>query len=449
MIRRIRKGLDLPIAGVPEQTIEAAPPVKRVALLGDDHLGMKPTMLVAVGDSVKLGQPVFTDKKTPGVTFTSPGCGKVVSVNRGAKRRFESLVIELDGDDEETFDSYTPLELGDLDREKAHQNLLASGLWTALRTRPFSKVPVPSSVPHAIFVTAMDTRPLAADPSLIIKPRQTEFISGLRVLKRLTEGKIHVCAKAGAEFSVGNPGQVRMAEFDGPHPAGLVGTHIHLIDPVNDKKTVWTIHYQDVIAIGKLFTTGKLDVERVVALGGPVVERPRLLRTRMGASTDDLTAGSVPSEGVRVISGSVLDGHTAEGNVAFLGCYNLQVSVIADTVERPLLGWLAPGSDKYSITRTFLSALTGIGKKFAFNTAAHGERRPIIPIGVFEKVMPLDFEPVALLKSLVIGDTEQAQALGCLELDEEDLSLCSFVDPGKSAFGRHLRNVLTNIEREG
>ncbi len=446
---RIRQGLNLPIAGAPEQTIEAAPPVKRIALLGDDHFGMKPTLLVKVGDSVKLGQPVFTDKKTPGVTYTSPGCGKVASVNRGAKRHFESLVIELDGDDEETFDSYTPAELGDLDREKAHANLLASGLWTALRTRPFSNVPVPSSVPHAIFVAAMDTRPLAADPLPIIKARQSDFVSGVRVLKLLTDGTVHVCTTPNADISIGNPGQVRIAEFDGPHPAGLPGTHIHFIEPVSDKKTVWTINYQDVMAIGRLFTTGKLDVERVIALGGPVVDRPRLLRTRLGASIEDITAGSVPTEGVRLISGSVLDGHTAEGNSAFLGCYHLQVSAISDSVGRPFLGWLSPGSDKFSVTRAFTSAITGFGKKFAFSTAAFGDTRPIIPIGVFEKVMPLDFEPVALLKSLAIGDTEVAQALGCMELDEEDLSLCSFVDPGKSAFGTYLRNVLTNIEREG
>ncbi|MHC4449006.1 MAG: NADH:ubiquinone reductase (Na(+)-transporting) subunit A, partial [Planctomycetota bacterium] len=216
---RIRKGLNLPIAGEPVQTIEAARAVTEVALLGDDYVGMKPTMLVHEGDRVKLGQPVFADKKNPGVHFTAPGAGVVKGIHRGAKRKFESIVIELDGDEAETFARFD--DISSVDREQATENLIASGLWTALRTRPFSRVPAPGSDPHAIFVTAMDTRPLAPDPALIVAEREADFVSGLKVLAKLTDGPLYVCRAPGAAIPAGD---AKPEEFEGPHPAGLTGT---------------------------------------------------------------------------------------------------------------------------------------------------------------------------------------------------------------------------------
>ena len=355
----------------------------------------------------------------------------------------------LDGDDEVEFATHTPGEIATADGAAVRETLLISGLWTALRTRPFSRIPAPDTKPHAIFVTAIDTRPLCADPAPIIKEREPDFVAGLTALGRLTEGSIRVCTRPGLTIPTANAPRVHIDEFSGPHPAGLPGTHIHFLDPVSDQKTVWHIGYQDVLAIGRLLTTGRLFRERVVALAGPVVERPGLLRTRLGASIDELAAGSIPEEGVRLVSGSVLDGRAAQGTVAYLGRYDLQVSALGDTVERPLLGWLAPGQDKFSVTRVFAAAFSRVSRTFAFNTSAHGDPRPISAIGVYERVLPLDFEPVPLLKALAIGDAEGAQALGALELDPEDLALCSFVDPGKSSFGPKLRRVLAQIEREG
>jgi len=443
-MHRIRRGLDLPIAGEPAAVIDAARPVTRVALLGDDYIGMRPTMLVREGERVKLGQPVFADKKTPGVHFTAPGAGTVRAIHRGAKRRFESVVIDLDGDEAESFARHD--DVGRLDRGAVRENLVASGLWTALRTRPFSRVPSPEDVPHAIFVTALDTRPLAPDPALAVAGREADFRRGLAALAKLTDGKVYLCRKPGAAIPEGN---ATVAEFDGPHPAGLVGTHIHLLAPASLQRRVWHVGYQDVLAIGHLFGTGELDVTRVVSLAGPVVGKPRLVRTRLGADVAELTAGECGDGPVRVISGSVLDGRTAAGEVAFLGRYHNQISVIADDFERPLLGWLAPGKDKYSVTATFLSAIAGAAKRFGFTTAAGGDLRPIVPIGNFERVLPLDLEPTVLLKAISIRDAERAELLGALELDEEDLALCSFVDPGKNSFGPDLRAVLTAIEKEG
>ena len=446
---RIRKGLDLPITGAPSQEIVDGPPVSRVALVGDDYVGMKPKMLVQVGDAVKLGQVLFEDKKTPGVLYTSPGCGKVTAVNRGAKRKFESVEIELAGEDEETFPAFEAAELDGLDRDKLQEILIQSGMWTVLRTRPYSKVPVPGTSPHSIFVTAMDTNPLAADPAIIIQAQEEAFGSGLKVLSRLTDGQVFVCKRPGAELVVNGAAGVSVQEFAGPHPAGLPGTHIHFLDPVSDRKTVWNINYQDVIALGRLVTTGKLHLERVVSLAGPAVNRPRLIRTRVGAAIDDLVADELNQDAVRVISGSVFSGRQASGGYAFLGRTHLQISVIAEGRPREFLGWALAGFNRFSVKRLYASALFGRGRKLAFSSSAEGSPRAMVPIGSYEKVMPLDIDPPYFLRALIVGDSEKAQELGCLELDEEDLALCTFVCPGKYDYGPLLRDVLTHIEREG
>ncbi len=444
----IHKGLDLPISGAPVQEVEAGPPVSRVALVGDDYVGMKPKLAVKVGDSVKQGQLLFEDKKTPGVRYTAPGCGKVVAVNRGAKRKFESIVIELDGEEEETFASFSAAQLDKVERDEAQQILIQSGLWTVLRTRPYSKVPVPGSVPHSIFVTAMDSNPLAADPAIIIKERAEDFGHGLQVLSRLTDGTLFVCKRPGADVPGDGIARVSMQEFDGPHPAGLAGTHIHFLDPVSEQKTVWTINYQDVIAIGRLFTTGRLYLERVVSLAGPAVKNPRLIRTRVGADIAELVKTDLDQVNMRVISGSVLSGRKASGGLAFLGRPHLQISAIAEGREREFLGWALAGFNRFSIKALYFSAFKP-ERKFDFSSSAEGNRRAMIPIGLYEKIMPLDIDPPYFLRSLIMGDTERAQALGCLELDEEDLALCGFVCPGKTNYGPLLREVLTRIEQEG
>ena len=447
----IKKGLDLPITGEPKQVIEDGNPVKSVAILGLDYVGMKPTMAVSEGDSVKLGQVLFSDKKNPGVNFTSPGAGVVKSINRGEKRILQSIVIELKGSGEELFSRYDASELNNLSMEQVKENLLASGLWTHLRTRPYGKIPTINSNANSIFVTAIDTSPLAADPAVIIKDRAEDFINGLTVISKLTQGKVYVCKATGADIAVGNAASLQVAEFSGPHPAGLPSTHIHFIDPVNIDKFVWHLDYQAVIAIGALFTTGKLNVERVVSLAGPTVKNPRLIRARAGANTDDLVAGELLDDvESRVISGSALYGRQASNWAAFLGHYSNQVTALKEGRERELFGWIVPGKDKYSALNVYTSSVDRkFGRKFPLTTSKNGSNRAIVPVGVYETVTPLDILPTPLLKALVVGDSDQAQLLGCLELDEEDLALFTFVDPGKHDFGPVLRANLTKIEKEG
>lgn len=445
----IKKGLDLPIAGEPSARIEDGPVIRSVALIGPDYIGMKPTLAVEVGDSVKKGQMLFSDKKTEGVIYTSPVAGKVTEINRGAKRVFQSMVIEVQGSDEETFTSYEDAELAGLTRDQVEQNLLQSGLWTSLRTRPFSRVPQPGSTPHSIFVTAIDTNPLAAPPEVVLSEEPRAFTQGLQVLKALTEGKLYLCKAPGTNLPGCELDIVTVEEFGGPHPAGLAGTHIHYLDPVSEKKTVWSINYQDVIAIGKLFSTGKLDTDRVISIAGPAVKNPRLVKTVLGASLQDLTEDNLNEGENRLISGSVFSGRTGQETFAYLGRYALQVTVLKEGNHRDFLGWMGPGFNKFSVVPVFASSWLGQGKKFPFTTSTEGSKRAMIPIGTYEKVMPLDILPTFLLRALITEDTEGAKELGCLELDEEDVSLCTFVCPGKYNYGSLLRQNLTKIEVEG
>lgn len=444
----IRRGLDLPITGSPEQTIHDGPRTRSVAVTGFDYHGMRPTMEVKVGDGVKLGQLLFTDKKTEGVRYTAPAAGTISAINRGERRMLQSVVIDVEGDEAETFKQYDPSRLAGLSSEEVRENLIESGLWTALRTRPYSKVPALEGVPNSIFVAAMDTNPLAADPAVVIAEHPEDFVHGLTVLSRLTEGKVFLCKAPGATIPGAEVEPVVVEEFAGPHPAGNVGTHIHFLDPVGVRKTVWTVGYQDVIAIGKLFTTGRLFTDRVIALGGPQVEQPRLIRTRLGVNLEELTAGQLKPGNNRLISGSVFGGRIARGALVYLGRYHDQVSVLAEGDDRPMLHYLRAGTDLFSVMGIYVSRLFK-GKQFDFTTTTAGSERAMVPVGSYERIMPLDILPTQLLRALIVGDTETAQDLGCLELDEEDLALCTFVCPGKYEYGPILRDNLTRIEKEG
>ena len=445
---RIRKGLDLPISGVPEQHVTTGASIHHVAIVGDDYVGMRPAMLVQEGDRVIKGQALFEDKKNPGVMFTAPASGTVVAIHRGERRVLQSVVIQIEGDEKREFARFDAADLATLSHDAVQTQLLESGLWTALRTRPYSKTPMPGTVPAAIFVTAIDTNPLRADPQPIILAERKAFDAGLTVLTRLTPGKVHVCQASGGKLGGHPQGQVAFNEFAGPHPAGLVGTHIHFLEPVSLTKQVWHLNYQDVIAIGKLFTTGELCAERIIAIGGPQATQPRLVRTLLGADLTALLAGETKEGENRIISGSVLSGRHATGPMAWLGRFHLQVSVVLEGREKELFGWVLPGAEKFSVTRTTLGHFLR-HKLFNFSTSTNGGERAMVPIGNYERVMPLDILPTVLLRDLLAGDTDGAQALGCLELDEEDLALCTYVCPGKYEYGPVLREVLTRIEQEG
>ncbi len=447
----INKGLDLPISGQPEQTIGACPEVKHVALLGScDYPGLRPSMAVEVGNTVKKGQVLFEDKKNPGTRYTAPASGTVVAINRGDRRAFQSIVIEVDPNAKGVEFKKTPADkLLDLTSEEVKAELVESGMWTAFRTRPFDKVPAVASLPHSIFVTAMDTNPLAVDAKNVIHAEAEAFKNGLAVLSRLGDFKVYVCHDDKSIPLCDAPNVVEEM-FVGPHPAGLPGTHIHFLDPVSETKTVWHIGYQDVIAIGHLFVEGEYYNQRVISIAGPNAKEPRCVKTIQGASVAELTAGEIVASeyGVRVIAGSVLWGNIATGPYAYLGRHHLQVSLIEEGKMNELLAWLAPGFKRHSASRAFASAFFK-PSEYIFNTALNGGARPMVPIGLYEKVFPLEMEPTMLLRAIEINDVDQAKLLGCLELAEEDVALCTYVCPGKSDYGQFLRRCLTKIEVEG
>ncbi|WOJ95732.1 Na(+)-translocating NADH-quinone reductase subunit A [Congregibacter brevis] len=445
---KISRGLDIPLEGAPEQSISDAPDARAVAVLGADYVGMKPTMAVQVGDRVQCGQILFSCKKTEGVHYTAPASGIVSAINRGAKRVLESVVIDVEGDDAVAFTAYSAEEARALGARDVREQLLNSGQWAALRTRPFSAVPAPDHQPAGIFVTAMDTHPLAANPAVVISEQSDAFSLGLDLLAGQTAGSLYLCTAPQAGISGGTASNIQQEDFAGPHPAGLPGTHVHHLFGASPERVVWTVGYQDVIAIGRLFLDGRLWTERVVSLAGPQVEAPRLLRTRIGVDLEALVAGQLAAGENRIISGSVLGGRKVAGATAYLGRYHAQVTVLQEGREREFLHYLRAGTKKHSSLGIYLSSFFG-RKPLAMTTSTNGSERAMVPVGAYERIMPLDILPTQLLRSLIVGDTETAQALGCLELDEEDLALCTYVCPGKYEYGPILRDNLTRIEKEG
>ena len=451
----ISRGLQVPIAGEPEPIVDRHRPVTHVALVADDYVGLKPSFRVSAGAQVQRGQLLFEDKGLPGVRYTAPAAGTVTAINRGERRAFQSLVIELSAAEQQgrgmqvALSSFTGRHPSSLSGDDVRELLVESGLWTALRARPFSRGARPAERPRSIFVTAIDTEPLAPAVEPQLRGRDADLERGLAALTRLTDGPVFLCTTDGFSLPVGSLPQVQHERFAGRHPAGTVGMHIHRLDPAGRGRVVWHVGYQDLLAIGRLFESGDIDSTRVIALAGPAVSRPRLVDTRMGAAVDELVHGELHEGDVRVLSGSVLSGRTAAGPVhGFLGRYHRQVSALFEGRRRELLGWALPGGEKFSALRVFASRLQP-RRRLALNTSANGSARAIVPIGLYEKVMPFDLLPTLLLKALVTGDVERAEELGCLELDEEDLALCTFVCPGKHDFGSYLRATLASIEKEG
>ena len=444
---KINGGLDLPIAGKPNQAISSACGSQKIGIIGADYVGLKPTMGVREGDCVKKGQILFSDKKNELAKIVSPISGKVSQINRGARRILQSVVIDREGDEEICFEKFSECSIESIDREKIRNILVESGQWAALRTRPYSKVPDIRSNPNSIFVTASDSNPLSVNPDVVIEQQPEYFSFGMRVLCKLCDGNIHLCTDASSDILINDMPQIKHTRFAGKHPAGLAGTHIHFLDPVSSSKTVWVINYQDVIAFGYLFLTGNIYSRRIISIAGPQVKAPRLVETILGADLDELVRNELFEGESRVISGSVLSGRESSGNFSYLGRYHNQISVIEEGRDRQILHFLRLGNNKHSALPIFMSNFAK--KLFNMTTSTNGSERAMVPVGGYEDVTVLDILPAPLLKSLIVKDTEMAQNLGCLELDEEDMGLYTYVCVGKHEYGTMLRENLTQIEKEG
>ena len=447
---KLKKGLRLPLAGVPQNTLHEAPAVSRVAFLGRDFVGLKVKLLVSEGETVKRGQALMSDKIHPRIIFPSPAGGIIESVNRGDRRALLSVIIKVAAHEEViAFEPLSPDAIGRLTKDAVMERLLASGVWTSFRRRPFGKIPSPEETPAAIFVTAQDTQPLAPDMETILSRQDTGLEPGLRVLRQLFSGPIYFCTAEAWTRSLPELPDLHHARFTGPHPAGNAGTHIHFLHPADKNRPVWHLDLADLLAIGELFRTGERPLERVVALAGPGVKSPRLLMTRQGADLSEIIVDELFPGTWRIISGSVLSGRTAAGVEGFLGRFHQQISVIGEDDKRSFLGWANPFPRRlFSLKRVVLGAWMPKRRR-AMTTSLYGGVRALVPMGSFERVMPLDLLPTHLLKALLCKDIDDAEALGCLELTEEDLALCTYVCPSKIEYGPLLREMLDMIEKEG
>ncbi len=445
---RIKRGLDVPLHGaLPTHEPTERLDVKRVALLPQETLGIKTRMLAQEGDAVQVGSPLFCDRRDETVLYTSPAAGKVVAVNRGERRAVLSVVVEADNFDDEV--ATESLDLSRAGRDEVRAALIGSGLWPTLRRRPFDKVAQTTDEPFAIVVQAHDSSPLAPDLREVVRGREGDVQAGLLALTKLTSGKVHLAVADGADWSACRAEGVTETSFAGPHPSGAAGTSIHFLAPAGAQRVVWYVGVQDVADVGRFLTSGSRPTARVMAITGPEAKAPKLVRTRPGADTAQLLDGESSAKEPRVVNGSALCGNAANpgSETGFLGRYATQLTVLENEIDRDFLGWALPVNNRFSLTNTILDKF--FKKRFRFDTDSNGSLRAIVPIGVYESVMPLDVLPTQLIKTLATGDVEMAEKLGVLELGEEDLALCQFVDPCKVPITEWLRSMLTTIEKEG
>lgn len=424
---RLRRGYDLPFSGAAEERIERGPPVRRVAVLGTDYAGMRPSLRVSEGDRVTLGDTLFVDRKREAIRVCAPGSGTVTAIRRGRRRVLLAIVIELDDSTTRRQVEVPPGPLDSLPPGDVRETLLRYGLWSAIRSRPYGIIPNPDASPHALFITAADSEPLAAEPAVLIGPAADAFRAGLRVLGRLHEGPTFVCTSPRFDIALPDlPGLVH-ARFAGPHPAGLAGTHIHHLAPASEERPAWHIGYQDVIALGRLFADGVLDVSRTVAIVGPAVSRPGLLETRQGAQLDPLVQDRQPGPYIRMIAGSVLSGREYTPEQPFLGRYDRQVSVLYESVDRDRSN--GDSGEGFSVMSPLTRLLSRRQRRL--DTRLGGRPAGLVPFEVYERVFPLDLPVVPLLRAMVSSDSEKAIELGALELEPEDLGLLSAVCPAR------------------
>jgi Na+-transporting NADH:ubiquinone oxidoreductase subunit A len=451
---KIRRGLNVPIHGAAvNRTPQDRRDVRHVALLPfQESRGLKGRLLVEEGARVRAGQPVLVDRRDEAVIFTAPAAGILESVQRGERRSVLNLVFKVDGQEHEPFQAPDRLRAP---AQAVREALLRSGLWPNLRQRPYDKVAVSTDIPGAIFVTAMDTAPLAPRPLDLVAGRELAFRAGLEVLGRLLErpeggepGPLYLCAPATENWSGYVGGRAELKTFSGPHPAGNVGTHIHFLYPVGQKRLAWHIDAQGVADIGDLWLNGKTPTDRIVAITGPAAKAPKLVRTRRGASLLELLDGEIEARQVRVVCGSALDGVPAPlgASNGYLGRYCHQITLLEDATKRELLTWAMPIAGRFSATNLLFDKF--FRKRFNFDTDENGSLRALVPVGQYESVMPLDILPTQLIKALAAGDTDMAIKLGVLELGEPDLALCQFVDNSKQPLTEWLRNTLAAIEKE-
>jgi len=443
---RLKKGLNINLKGEADKVYASIPQSELFSLKPTDFHGLTPKLTVKAGDKVKAGSCIFFDKYNEKVRFSSPVSGEVTDIIRGAKRRI--LEVKLKADTETKYESFSTLDAS-ANREQIIEGLLESGVWPFIRQKPFDIIANPMDTPKAIFISTFNTAPLAPDNDFVLHGLEKEFQTGVDFLKKLTNGKIHLNVDGNTNPSTvfTSCKGVQINKITGAHPAGNVGVQIHHIDPINKGDVVWYLYPQDVLTIARLFSEGKYDVSRIVALTGPQVEKPRYYRTIAGANIKNLLdENTLIGDNNRFISGDVLTGEKIEedGNIGF---YDSQVTVIEEGNQQEFLGWIAPNLDKFSLSKSYFSWLMP-SKKYSLNTNYNGEERAYVVTGQYEKVLPMDIYPMQLIKACLIDDIDSMEQLGIYEISPEDVALCEFVCTSKMEVQSIIREGLDLIKKE-
>ncbi len=444
----IKRGLDIKMSGRAEKIFVQATRAKTCAIKPPDWHGLTPKIIPKLCDPVRVGTPIFYDKYHPEIKFTSPVSGILSEIRRGARRRIIEVVLEDDG--KVSAEKFTQADPSDLSREEVIKNLLDSGLWPAIRRRPYSVIAQPDKPPKSIFISGFDTAPLAPDYDFILKDAEDEFQWGVNALRRLTDGKVHLSldGRYPSVKTLTNLTGVEIHRFKGPHPAGNVGVQINKLDPINKGEVVWVVKPQDVVAIGRLFNTGKYDPSVIIALTGSRVKKPQYYKTIRGTHMGSILEDQLMEGENRVISGNVLNGQQISGTEGFLGFFDSQVTVIPEGNYYELFGWIKPGFRKFSMSSSFASSWLAPNRSHELDTNYHGGERAFVMTGQYEKVVPMDIYPQQLLKSILVNDIDKMEQLGIYEVDEEDLALCEFVCTSKTPVTRILREGLRSIRKE-
>ncbi len=445
---KIKKGLDIKLLGEAEKAEAFNYVSSTYAIKPTDFTGILPRLSVNIGDIVKAGTPLFCDKYQEEILFTSPVSGKVIEIKRCDKRELREIII--DADEEIQYIPFEKANPSDLSREEIISRLIKAGIWPLIRQRPYSVIADPKAKPKSIFISAFDSNPLAPDNDYVVHGKGEIFQTGIDAVVKLTDGKVHININAGetpSKVFVNSKGaQVQINKISGPHPAGNIGVQIHHIDPINKGDVVWYLYPQDILTIGRFFMQGRYDATKIVALTGPEVIRPRYYKILSGASIKNMVQDNVKKRDNRYISGNVLTGKKIEQD-GYIGFYDTQVTVIPESVNPELLGWLGPGFGKYSVSRTFFSWICP-SKKWSLNTNYYGSQRPFVMTGEYEKYFPMDILPVQLLKAVILKDVELMEKLGIYEVAGEDFALCEYVCTSKTECQEIIREGLEIIRKE-
>jgi len=443
---RLKKGLNINLIGEADKVYASVKPPKRYVVKPTDFHGLTPKLVVKVGEKVKAGSSLFFNKYNDKVNFCAPVSGEVIDIVRGAKRKILEVVLKPDSVID--YKQFTTASAKTISREQIIDSMLKAGIWPFIRQKPYDIIANPTDMPKAIFISAFNSAPLTIDNDFALYGMDELFQKGLDYVVQLTSGKTHLNIDGNTNPSTVFTGAkgVEINKIRGAHPAGNVGIQIHHIDPINKGEVVWYLQPQDVIAIARLFTEGKYDVSRIVALAGSQVKKPKYYRTIAGASIVNLLSDNINEGDSRIISGDILTGQHIDVN-GILGFYDTTITIIEEGKEQEFLGWILPGLHKFSASKTFLSWLTP-AKKYSLNANMHGEERAYVMTGEYEKVLPMDIFPAHLIKACMIEDIELMENLGIYEVSPEDFALCEFVCTSKIEVQTIIRNALELVRKE-